>query len=119
MKKRQVCWAWEEVELPGSLGYGTYILPVRDVTHLEPAAVLSLNTFDDWGGDQHYRELDVEMSRWGDAASKNNAQYAVQPFYVPGNVAPFTAPSGTLTHSMHWESGRASFKTFPGSSIQI
>jgi hypothetical protein len=37
---------------------------------------------------------------------------------VPGNVAPFIAPSGTLTHSMHWESGRASFKTVRGSSIQ-
>jgi len=30
-------------------------------THLEPAAVLSMNTFDDWGGDQHYREMDVEF----------------------------------------------------------
>ena len=76
-----------------------------------------MNTFDDWGGDQHYRELDVEISRWGDATSKNNAQYGIQPFYVPGNVAPFTAPSGTLTHSMHWESGRASFKTIRGPSI--
>jgi hypothetical protein len=58
----------------------------------------------------------VEISRWGDDASKNNAQYGIQPFYVPGNVAPFIAPSGTLTHSMHWESGRASFKTVRGSS---
>jgi hypothetical protein len=77
-----------------------------------------MNTFDDWGGDQHYRELDVEISRWGDAAAKNNAQFGVQPFYVPENVAPFTAPAGPLTHSMHWESGRASFKTVRGSSMQ-
>jgi hypothetical protein len=77
-----------------------------------------MNTFDDSGGDQHYRELDVEISRWGDAASKNNAQYGVQPFYVPGNVSPFKVPSGTLTHSMHWESGRASFKTVRGSSMR-
>ena len=59
---------------------------VGDTSHLEPAAVLSMNTFDDWGGAQHYRELDVEMSRWGDAANKNNAQYGIQPFYIPGNV---------------------------------
>jgi hypothetical protein len=119
MKKREGRWSCAEVELTRSLGYGTYIVAVRDTSHLEPAAVLSMNTFDDWGGDQHYRELDVEISRWGDAASKNNAQYGIQPFYVPGNVAPFMAPSGTLTHSMHWESGRASFKTLRGSSIHV
>jgi hypothetical protein len=117
MKKRDGRWSCAEAELSQSLGYGTYILVVRDVTHLEPAAVLSLNTFDDWGGDQHFRELDVEMSRWGDADNKNNAQYGVQPFYSPGNLAPFTVPAGTLTHVMHWESGRASFKTLRGSSV--
>ncbi len=117
MKKRDGRWSCAEAELSQSLGYGTYIMVVRDVTHLEPAAVLSLNTFDDWGGDQHFRELDTEMSRWGDADNKNNAQYGVQPFYSPGNLAPFTVPVGTLTHVMHWESGRASFKTLRGSSV--
>jgi len=116
MKKKESRWSCAEVELTRSLGYGTYILVARDTSHLEPAAVLSMNTFDDWGGDQHYRELDVEISRWGDAANKNNAQYGIQPFYVPGNVAPFATPSGTLTHSIHWESGHASFKTVRGSS---
>ena len=118
IKKRDGRWSCAEAELTQSLGYGTYIVVVRDTTHLEPAAVLSINTFDDWGGEQHYREMDVEMGRWGDPHSKNNAQYGIQPFYVPGNVAPFTAPSGTLTHSFHWESGRASFKTVRGSSMQ-
>src|SRR5262249_39922796 len=62
------------------------------------------------------REMDVEISRWGDAAKKNNAQYVIQPFYIPGNLFAFAAPSGTLTYLMRWESGRASFKTFRGSS---
>ena len=61
----------------------------------------------------------MEISKWGDAERKNNAQYGIQPFFVPGNVAPFVAPSGTLTHSLHWESGRASFKTVRGSSIKL
>ena len=117
MKKRAGRWSCAEAEISRSLGYGTYIVVVRDVTHLEPAAVLSLNTFDDWGGDQHFRELDVEMSQWGDAHNKNNAQYGVQPFYIPRNLAPFTVPAGTLTHVMHWEPGRASFKTVQGSSV--
>jgi hypothetical protein len=117
IKKRGDRWTCEEMKLTQSLGYGTYIWVVRDVTHLEPAAVLSLNTFDDFGGDQHFRELDVELSRWGDAASQYNAQYAVQPFYLPGNLDRFTVPAGTLTYVMHWESGQASFKTIRGSSV--
>ena len=111
-------WSCAEVELNRSLGYGTYIVVVRDTTQLEPAAVLSMNTFDDWGGDQHYREMDIEFGKWGDAASKNNAQFGIQPFYVPGNLAPFTVPKGTFTHSMRWESGRASFKTVRGASME-
>ena len=111
-------WTCAEVEMTRSLGYGTYVVTVRDTSQLEPAAVLSMNTFDEWGGDQHYRELDIEFGRWGDAATKNNAQYGIQPFYVPGNVAPFVLPKGTFTHSMRWESGRASFQTVRGSSAQ-
>jgi hypothetical protein len=117
IKKRDGKWSCAEVELSRSLGYGTYIVVADDTSHLEPSAVLSMNTFDDWGGEQHYREMDVEMSRWGDPDNDNNAQFAIQPFYVPGNVAPFAAPSGTLTSSLRWESGKASFKTVRGSSM--
>jgi len=116
MQKKSGKWSCAEVVLNRSLGYGTYILTVRDTSHLEPAAVFSMNTFDDAGGDQHYREMDVEISRWGNAANKNNAQYGVQPFYVPGNVFPFKVLSGTLTHTMHWQSGRVSFKTTRGTA---
>lgn len=116
--KKNERWSCAEIELTRSLGYGTYIVVLRDTTHLDPAAVLSLNTFDDWGGDQHYREIDIEFGRWGDASSKNNAQFGIQPFYVPGNVAPFIVPKGTHTHSLHWESGRAEFRTVRGSSMK-
>ena len=117
IRKKGEKWSCTEVVLTRSLGYGTYVVTVRDTSRLEPAAVLSFTTFDDWGGDQHYREMDTEVSRWGDSSAKNNAQYAIQPFYVPGNVAPFILPAGTLTHSMQWESGRASFRTVRGNSI--
>lgn len=109
-------WSCTEMKLTHSLGYGTYVTVVRDTSRLEPAAVLSMNTFDDWGGDQHYREWDVEISRWGDATSKDDVQYAIQPFYVPGNVWRFKEPAGTLTHSVRWESGRATFKTVRGNT---
>jgi hypothetical protein len=109
-------WSCAEVVLNRSLGYGTYVLVVRDTSHLEPSAVLSMTTFDDWGGDQYYREMDVEVSRWGDASSKNNAQYVVEPYYHPGNIYQFVVPSGSLTYSMRWEAGRAKFTTVRGNS---
>jgi hypothetical protein len=118
IKKRADRWACAEVELSRSLGYGTYIITMGDTSRLEPAAVLSLNTFDDFGGDQHFRELDVETSRWGDANNKTNAQFGIQPFYIPGNLATFSQPAGTLTHSFRWVNGRASFKTVRGTSIR-
>jgi hypothetical protein len=108
---RSGSWYCAQVALNRSLGYGTYIFRVRDASHLESAAVFSMYTFDEWHGDQYYREMDVEMSRWGDAANPNNAQYAIQPFYVPGNVYQFKAPAGPLTYTMRWKSGSVAFTT--------
>jgi hypothetical protein len=59
-------------------------------------------------------ELDIDLSRWGNASGKN-AQYVVQPFYVPENVARFSVPAGVVTHTLRWEPGTASFKTVAGS----
>lgn len=103
-------WYCAQVALTRSLGYGTYILRVRDVSHLEPAEVFSMYTFDEFHGDEYYREMDVEMSRWGDAADQSNAQYSIQPFYVPGNVYRFKAPAGPLTYTIHWKSRSVTFK---------
>jgi hypothetical protein len=106
-------WTCAEVTLTRSLGYGSYSFIVQDTSSLEPAAVFSMFTWDYGGKEQNNREMDIEVSRWGDPASKN-AQYVVQPFYIPTNVARFTVPSGVLTHSFRWEPGRASFRTVPG-----
>jgi hypothetical protein len=116
IKKQGDRWTCAEVFLNRSLGYGTYSITVRDTSHIDPAAVFTLYTFEDSAGEQHYREMDVEVNRWGDAANKNNAQYVVQPFYTPGNVFTFAAPPGTLTYVLRWESGRAIFKTYRGKS---
>ena len=35
----------------------------------------------------------------------------MQPYYVPANVARFSAPAGRVTHAFRWEPGRASFST--------
>lgn len=111
-------WTCAQLVLARSLGYGTYTFVVDDTSHLEPSVVLSMHTYDLWGADQSYRELDMEISRWGDAKTPFNAQYGVQPFYLLDHVAQFTEPAGVLTHSFHWESGRASFTTVRGSSVR-
>lgn len=110
-------WACAEVQLTRSLGYGTYLFVVREALHLEPAAVLSMFTWDDLEANQNHREIDVEITRWGDAASKN-AQYAIQPYYVPANVARFSAPAGVVTHSFRWEPERVEFRSVRGRNMR-
>src|ERR1700723_2892119 len=114
MEEHDDLWICAEVSLARSLGYGSYIFVVQDTGHFGPSAGLGLYTNDDFRTDDIPGELDIELSRWGIADSKN-AQYVVQPFYVPENVSRFTAPAGVLTHLLRWESGRASFKTVRGS----
>lgn len=111
--KNQDRWTSAEVKLTHSLGYGTYVFTVRDVSHLEPAAVLTLFTWDDTGTEQKRNELDIEISRWG-YRRNHNAHYVVQPYYVPTNVFPFTVPSGVVTFSIRWSPGEATFSTARG-----
>jgi hypothetical protein len=116
IKQKSGMWSCAEIFLDHSLGYGTYSVTVRDTSHLEPAANFSMFTFDELRSEEHFREMDVEVSGWGDAANKTNARYVIQPLYIPGNLFAFTPPSGTLTYVLRWESGRATFKTFRGRS---
>jgi hypothetical protein len=103
-------WICSEVKLTRSLGYGTYRFTVRDTSLMEPSAVLTLLTWDGVGAEENRRELDIEISRWG-FAKNDNAHYVVQPYYIPVNIVRFAAPAGILTHSIHWEPGRATFST--------
>jgi hypothetical protein len=116
--KKEGKWTCALVSLTRSLGYGTYVFTVHDVSQLEPAAVLSVHTYDMTGGDQHYREMDTEISRWGDATAKENIRYGLVPLYIPANTSKFFEPAGSFTHSMLWEPGRVSFKAFRGSSTR-
>jgi hypothetical protein len=116
MERRNGQWYCAELNLTRSLGYGTYRFTVEDISHLGPSAVVGMFTYDEASLDDSRHELDIELSRWGDP-SHNNAQYVVQPFYVPENVYRFEAPAGTLTYVIRWEPGVASFKTTQGNKI--
>jgi hypothetical protein len=107
-------WTAAELKLTRSLGYGTYRFQVRDISHLEPSAVLTLVSWDGVGTEQNRRELDVELSRWG-YMTDDNANYVVQPYYIPANIVRFRIPAGVFTHSFHWEPGQVTFTSAAGS----
>jgi hypothetical protein len=98
-------WAGARIQLTRSLGYGSYRFLVRDVSHFEPSVVFALSTWDDTGP---YREMDIEISRWGESAGKN-AQYVIQPYFIAANVVRFLAPPGKLAFSFTWTPGRVTF----------
>jgi hypothetical protein len=107
-------WSAAEVKLTRSLGYGTYRFHLRDVSHLEPSALLTLITWDGVGTESTRRELDVELGRWG-YLEGNNVNYVVQPYYIPVNFVVFRMPAGVYTHSFRWEPGQVTFSTVAGS----
>ena len=112
-------WTCAEVTLTRSLGYGTYTFVVRDTSKLEAAAVFSMFTYDYAGANEYKREMNIEVTRWGDSAdwgdpAAKNSQYVVQPYYLPENTFRFTLPSGLITQSLRWEPGRAVFRTVRG-----
>ena len=101
-------WNSAEVVLTRSLGYGTYVFVVRDVSQLQPPALFAIFTWDGPAEKDNHRELDVDF---GNRGSSKNARYMVQPYYVAGNQSEFTAPRGVLTHSMRWAPGAVEFNT--------
>ncbi|HYP07350.1 MAG TPA: glycoside hydrolase family 16 protein [Bryobacteraceae bacterium] len=108
-------WSCAEASMVRNLGFGTYEFAVRGLESLEPAAAFSMFTFDYAGGTHNNREMDIEISRWGDPANPKNAQYVIQPYYVAANVHQFRVPAGLLTFSLGWERDRAVFRTKRGS----
>jgi hypothetical protein len=107
-------WNTAEVKLTRSLGYGTYRFQVRDVSLLEPSALLTLIAWDGVGTESNRHELDVELGRWG-YLDNTNVHYVVQPYYVPANFDAFRVPPGLYTHSFRWEPGKVTFSTVAGS----
>jgi hypothetical protein len=109
LTERDGRWTSADVRLTRSLGYGTYSFDVRDTSELDPSAAFSMYTFDPLGSDQNFRELTVDVSRWGEPGNMNG-QFVVQPETVPANVFRFASPAGLVRYSFRWEPGRVSFK---------
>jgi hypothetical protein len=114
-------WTCSEVSLTRNLGYGTYSFTVEDTSALEPAVVFGMFTWDNSSDQENHREFDINISRWGDPQRKN-AEFVLQPSFVPVNMSRFDAPAGKLKHTIVWENGRITMTTSrasapPGASV--
>jgi hypothetical protein len=103
-------WTCSEVNVTRSLGYGTYVFTVEDTSNLDPAASFTMFTWDHSSTQGNHGEWDVNIGRWGEAQS-GNAQFAVQPAFLPLNMSRFKAPGGKLRHTIVWEEGRVTMTT--------
>jgi len=112
-------WQCAEVIRAISSGHGTYRFYI-DSSQGTPLATLDRNVvlgFFTWSDDPSYnnRELDVEFSRWGNAADPTNAQFVVQPYSIAGNLLRFTAPpSSASVHSFTWNLNDVLFQSVKG-----
>jgi hypothetical protein len=115
MGVRNGSWTCAELSMTKSLGFGSYKFTVQDSAHLPPTAVIGMYTWDEAGAGPFHNEIDIELSRWGNATGMN-AQYVIQPFYIPQNVFRFAAPAGVVTYAFRWEPGSLSFNAYRGSA---
>jgi hypothetical protein len=81
-------WASSECTFERSLGYGTYLFRMAGpLETLDPEATFGLFLWDDnCPGDCFFREIDIEVGRWGRPSDANAMQYVVQPWTRPGNI---------------------------------
>ena len=96
-------WYCAEVVLRENLGYGRYVFQVSSpIGDMDPYVVLGLFIYDTDEPPVH-REFDIEFSRFGNM-NFPNAQYAVQPWELPGHSATWLLPQtiDSSTHSFDW-----------------
>ena len=102
-------WIGAEMVLNRSLGYGSYSFDIGRMPRMEPDTVFSLTTYDPLEAGQNHREIDIQLSQFGNPSAKD-AQFVIQP-PVPANLYRFDAAHGRAVYSFRWEPGRISFRT--------
>jgi hypothetical protein len=110
-------WYCTEIIGADPLGYGTYLVTVQSRADLlDENIVFGFFTWEDCVP-PHYRELDVELTRWSDPNEPNNLQYVVMPDW-PGHKQRFnidySAGTNSTTHVITWNKGEVSFCSYYG-----
>jgi hypothetical protein len=111
-------WYCGEVVADAVFGYGMYVFTIEaGLDTLDRNVVLGLFTWEDCVPEHHYREIDIEISQWGNPDDPNNGQYVVQPWDVSGNMHRFEidgAGSDITTHVFTWEPNEIRFQSYYG-----
>jgi len=112
---RDANWYCSEAIANENLGYGTYVFTVEGRTEpQDPNIILGLFIYD-VPEDSNHREIDVEISRWGDVCEPNNAQFVVQPWNEPNHVYRFPIDEHrTITYEISWLADQIDFRGYYG-----
>jgi uncharacterized protein (TIGR03437 family) len=104
-------WECAEVFTQRFVGYGRFTFTIDTPRSLDRNVVFGAFTWAD--GERISGEVDaLEIGWFGRPPDSVNAQAAVQPFDVPGNLRRFALPEGApTTHILEWTPGRIVFRS--------
>lgn len=113
---RTNAWQCAEIISARTFGPGSYRFELNSpADSFNPNVTLGLFT---WSDDPAFadREIDVECSRWQNAADTNNSQFVVQPYYLADHLVRYRVPPGLAdsTHLFVWETNRISWQCQTG-----
>lgn len=111
---RDGVWTGSEIAARRDTGYGTYRfdMDASKLRSLDPNLVFGFFTWDVRALDAFNREIDIEISKWGNPSSPCG-WFTVQPYDREGNQHSFYLPAGEiLTFEMKWEPGSVTFVVF-------
>ena len=111
-------WYCAEVVTAEPLGYGSYQFKIsKGAAGLDKNAVLGLFTWDTTAPQFHNREIDIELSRWGEEQGLNT-QFVVQPWDRSGNRHRFAIDPqvDSSTQLFVWSPDNVQFLSFVGSA---
>jgi hypothetical protein len=109
-------WYNTEISSVQAFGNGTFSFTLASrVDQLDENVVLGMFTWDETAQPQNYREMDIELSRWGNP-TEANAQFVVQPGQRDGNRRRFDLQlQGPIsTHRFVWSASAIRFSSFDG-----
>ena len=124
----QRIWYSVGIAAEGQFGYGKYIFTLEtDFPKLDRNAVVGLFTWDNTVPVQtreqapYFREIDIELSRWGDPY-REPAHYAIPPYEPEPHLVHKFAPDANKlrsfdyvsTHTFEWKPDKIIFTSFYG-----
>lgn len=112
MRKEGGTWLATELAAREGTGYGRYAIEIEgSIRGLDPGLVFGFFTWDR-RPEAHNRELDVEVSRWGDPGGPE-LWFSVQPYEAPGAQASGRLPpAAAYRFELLWLPGRAEFRAW-------